>query len=209
MSLPVNRQVNKDAQAWQFFGLVLLLSLPFYALGALSAALPFAEALPLSALMAVVPVIAKCLVGCGCPWFYADGFRADGWNGLVLRRRIACNTCTSSQNNSPRLCIIFLGGSWRGTWLAGLCQSPPYPAVFGIAGGDDHRRGMGALARHPVCDDGAQHNVDCLARVCDGVDADHHRLACRKHAWKHPGLRVVSYDEQQRLGIFCRLQPVV
>ena len=42
----------------QFFGLVLILSLPFYALGTMGQALPFAAALPLSALMAIVPMIA-------------------------------------------------------------------------------------------------------------------------------------------------------
>lgn len=44
--------------ALQFFGLVLILSLPFYALGATGASLPFTAGLPLSALMAVVPMTA-------------------------------------------------------------------------------------------------------------------------------------------------------
>lgn len=48
--------------AWRFFGLVLILSLPFYALGLTGAALPFASALPLSALGAVVPMIAALLL---------------------------------------------------------------------------------------------------------------------------------------------------
>ena len=43
--------------AASFFGLVLLLSLPFYAVGVAHMALPFASALPLSALMAIVPLI--------------------------------------------------------------------------------------------------------------------------------------------------------
>lgn len=43
--------------AASFFGLVLLLSLPFYAVGVAHMALPFAAALPLSALMAIVPMI--------------------------------------------------------------------------------------------------------------------------------------------------------
>ena len=47
---------------WRFFGLVLVLSLPFYALGVTGAALPFASALPLSALGAVVPMIAALLL---------------------------------------------------------------------------------------------------------------------------------------------------
>jgi uncharacterized protein len=44
--------------AASFFGLVLLLSLPFYAVGVAHMALPLAAALPLSALMAIVPLIA-------------------------------------------------------------------------------------------------------------------------------------------------------
>lgn len=49
-------------QAAKFFGLVLLLSLPFYGLGVMHAKLPFAAALPLSALMAIVPMIAALLL---------------------------------------------------------------------------------------------------------------------------------------------------
>ena len=45
-----------------FFGLVLILSLPFYALGATGTALPFASALPISALMAVVPMFAALIL---------------------------------------------------------------------------------------------------------------------------------------------------
>jgi uncharacterized protein len=45
-------------QVGPFFWLVLILSLPFYALGMTGTALPFAPALPLSALMAMVPMIA-------------------------------------------------------------------------------------------------------------------------------------------------------
>ena len=41
-----------------FFGLVLILSLPFFALGVAGNSLPFAPALPLSALMAIVLMIA-------------------------------------------------------------------------------------------------------------------------------------------------------
>lgn len=44
--------------ARHYFGRVPVLSLPFYALGATGAALPFAPALPVSALMASVPIIA-------------------------------------------------------------------------------------------------------------------------------------------------------
>jgi uncharacterized protein len=48
----------KTGEAVRFFGLVLILSLPFYALGVARNSLPFAPALPLSALMAIVPMIA-------------------------------------------------------------------------------------------------------------------------------------------------------
>ena len=46
------------SEVGRFFGLVLILSLPFYALGVAGNALPFAPALPISALMAIVPMIA-------------------------------------------------------------------------------------------------------------------------------------------------------
>jgi uncharacterized protein len=46
------------SEVGRFFGLVLILSLPFYALGVAGHALPFAPALPISALMANVPMIA-------------------------------------------------------------------------------------------------------------------------------------------------------
>lgn len=49
---------HEDAAAGRFFGLVLVLSLPCYALGVTRTALPFAPALPISALMACVPMIA-------------------------------------------------------------------------------------------------------------------------------------------------------
>ncbi len=48
--------------AVQFFWLVVILSLPFYALGISGAALPFARSLPISALMAVVPMIAALML---------------------------------------------------------------------------------------------------------------------------------------------------
>ncbi len=46
----------------KFFCLVLFLSAPFYALGLTGAALPFAPALPISALMACVPMAAALLL---------------------------------------------------------------------------------------------------------------------------------------------------
>jgi uncharacterized protein len=48
--------------ARRFFSLVLILSLPFYALGLTSGALPFAPALPISAVMACVPMIAALVL---------------------------------------------------------------------------------------------------------------------------------------------------
>jgi membrane protease YdiL (CAAX protease family) len=45
-----------QSMAGRFFGPVLILSVPFYALGLTGAALPFAPALPISALMACVPM---------------------------------------------------------------------------------------------------------------------------------------------------------
>jgi membrane protease YdiL (CAAX protease family) len=51
-----------QGMAGRFFALVLILSLPFYALGLTGAALPFAPALPISALMACVPMAAALLL---------------------------------------------------------------------------------------------------------------------------------------------------
>ncbi len=51
-----------DSAAGRFFGLVLILSLPFYALGATEVTLPFAPALPISALMACVPMSAALIL---------------------------------------------------------------------------------------------------------------------------------------------------
>ena len=48
----------KTGDVRRFFGWVLILSLPFYPLGVAGNSLPFAPALPLSALMAIVPMIA-------------------------------------------------------------------------------------------------------------------------------------------------------
>ena len=53
---------DKRGNAGWFFGLVLILSLPFYALGATSASLPFVPALPISALGACVPMIAAVVL---------------------------------------------------------------------------------------------------------------------------------------------------
>ena len=52
-------KADEDHAPWLFFGLVLILSVPFYALGATGAALPFVPALPISAVMVCVPVIAS------------------------------------------------------------------------------------------------------------------------------------------------------
>lgn len=53
-----------DRAAWRFFGLVLVLSLPFYILGLTGAALPGPLSLPITALMIVVPMlVATTLTG--------------------------------------------------------------------------------------------------------------------------------------------------
>ena len=54
--------MRDDSAAGQFFGLVLVLSLPFYALGATGITLPFAPALPISAVMACVPMSAALIL---------------------------------------------------------------------------------------------------------------------------------------------------
>jgi uncharacterized protein len=52
----------KTGGVGRFFGLVLILSLPFYTLGGTGQALPFASAVPLSALMAIVPMLAALVL---------------------------------------------------------------------------------------------------------------------------------------------------
>lgn len=52
----------KDGTVGSFFGLVLVLSLPFYLLGITGYPLPFAPALPISAIMAMVPMVAAVLL---------------------------------------------------------------------------------------------------------------------------------------------------
>ena len=67
-----------DGSARDFFLLVLVLSLPFYALGAFGARLPLMPFLPLSALMAMTPALAALIL----TW------RVRGWTGarsLVAR----------------------------------------------------------------------------------------------------------------------------
>jgi len=54
--------MGKEGAVGQFFGLVLVLSLPFYALGITGSPLPFAPALPVSAIGAMVPMIAAGLL---------------------------------------------------------------------------------------------------------------------------------------------------
>lgn len=51
------------ASSWFFFLLVILLSIPFYVLGAAGGRLPIATFLPISALMAFVPMIAALILG--------------------------------------------------------------------------------------------------------------------------------------------------
>ena len=74
--------------AWRFFGLVLVLSLPFYALGVTGAALPFASALPLSALGAVVPMVAALVLirrdggFDATKTFLANAFNFSGTSGV-------------------------------------------------------------------------------------------------------------------------------
>jgi uncharacterized protein len=54
--------MRKEGTVAQFFGLVLVLSLPFYALGITGYPLPFARSLPISAIMAMVPMVAAGLL---------------------------------------------------------------------------------------------------------------------------------------------------
>lgn len=80
--------LDGDRAAGWFFGLVVILSLPFYLLGATGAALPFAQALPISALMACVPaivsmaMIARQAGGGAAAGLFASAFCLRGISGL-------------------------------------------------------------------------------------------------------------------------------
>ena len=55
-------RMNNVRAAQRFFGVVMILSVPFYALGIMGEPMPLVPALPISALMAVVPMIAAALL---------------------------------------------------------------------------------------------------------------------------------------------------
>lgn len=86
---------DDDPAAGWFFGLVAVLSLPLYLFGASGAALPFASALPISALMACVPAIAamaltarrtgaQAAVRLFASAFHLRGISGLGWGLLAL-----------------------------------------------------------------------------------------------------------------------------
>src|SRR5450631_2219011 len=55
-------RVSYLASSWFFFLLVILISIPFYVLGAAGRRLPIATFLPLSAIMALVPMLAALIL---------------------------------------------------------------------------------------------------------------------------------------------------
>ncbi len=78
------------ASPWFFFALVILLSIPFYALGLAGERLPIATFLPVNALMAFVPMLAALILVCresgvsGAKTFLARAFdnrriKSVGW----------------------------------------------------------------------------------------------------------------------------------
>ena len=63
-SQTVRARMAHQASPWMFFLLLLVLSLPFYALGATGDRLPIATFLPVTALMAFLPMIAALVLVC-------------------------------------------------------------------------------------------------------------------------------------------------
>ncbi len=112
--------MGADGGAGWYFGLVLIMSLPFYALGIAGNALPFAPALPLSALMAIVPMIAAL--------------------GLVFRQsgRAAAGTLFKSAFDLTRIP--------NGPWV--LLSPSIMPAAFALTGGIIWRCGTGMPTLH-------------------------------------------------------------
>lgn len=221
------RASNNSSVAW-FFGLVLILSLPFYALGATRSALPFAPTLPISALMACVPMIAAMILVArqngskAARQLLASAFQVriipNVWWGPFSIRHNASRLCSDSlirlavrshsihlqpspgRRHYPRLCTVFHRRGGRGNRLARLCLSGTCRPAFCLDRRLDYRRGLGAVACDPVCTDAAQCDMDHLAQSWDRVDAYPYRLAGRRRRPKHPDCGTLSYDEQFRLG---------
>ncbi len=110
---------GNNTSVWLFFALVLLLSLPFYALGATGAALPFAPALPISAMMAVVPIIAAL----GLVW------RKDGRTAarLLFASAFSWRTIPKAWWAVVALCVMpaAFALTAASVWLSGL-PLPPF-----------------------------------------------------------------------------------
>ena len=94
------------AVGW-FFGLVLILSLPFYSLGVTATTLPFAPTLPISALMACVPMIAALVL-------------VTRQRGAAAARALFASAFTVRNISNPWWVVIALG------WM---------PVAFFITGG--------------------------------------------------------------------------
>jgi uncharacterized protein len=111
----------KTGQAGQYIGLVLILSLPFYALGVAGLALPFAPALPLNATMAMVPMIAAL----GLVWHH-EGLHA-------ATRLFKSAFARPSIPSAPWVILAFL----------------IMPAAFALTGGIVWLSGIALPALHP------------------------------------------------------------
>lgn len=106
----------RSSDVARFFGTVLILSLPFYALGIAGNALPFAPALPISALMAIVPMIAA--VGLM--------FRQSGWAaaGTLFKSALALQRIPNAWWALLSLCIMPAAFALTGgiIWLSGTAM---------------------------------------------------------------------------------------
>jgi membrane protease YdiL (CAAX protease family) len=115
--------LDDDRAARWFFGLVAFLSLPFYLLGASGAALPFARALPISALMACVPAIVAMIL----TTHEAGSLAAAGLFANAFRLRSVCDLrwCLLAFCAMPAAFAVTGGAVWL--FMSGLPALTPLP----------------------------------------------------------------------------------
>lgn len=132
IGIGLDPKVHRGNPVRSFFGLVLLLSLPFYALGASGAELPFVNALPISALMACVPMgVALALLA------RESGVRTAG---RLFVRAFQCRLIPSAGWTLVALSVMPVAFAVTGAWvwlsvapLPGLLLMPMRVIIPGFA----------------------------------------------------------------------------